>query len=133
MAPSSVTSSVLSSERETRATDETPVDVETVPEPGNTLSPNLNRLDEQPAFDGEIVDALPPDAEPDQYCPDHRPWGTSLSCTGCKIARLNHEAWERRNPARSLNHLRVGIGPASRKVAAGMALAARLANRTEFP
>lgn len=131
--PPSVNPSGVPSERDARASDDGPLDVEIVPEPDNALPRSTPVEDEQPAVvDGVVVDALRPDVEPERFCPDHRPWGTGLSCAGCKIARLNHEAWVRRNPASALDHLRDGPSPVSRKVSAGMALAARLSGSTQL-
>lgn len=71
-----------------------PLDVTAVPEPANALSPQ-SLLDENNIIDGELVDE-PEDPEPPEYCAAHMPYGTSESCRGCKTARINHEAWTRR-------------------------------------
>ncbi len=54
--------------------------------------------DENNIIEAELVDD-PPDPEPPQYCPDHMPHGTGTKCSGCKVARLNYERWQERNPA----------------------------------
>lgn len=104
--PSSVISSVLPS-GESRAREE-PLDVSStsslreevvtaVPEPSDALSQD-QLLETNSIYDGELVDE-DDDPEPPYYCEKHRPYGTSDSCPGCKIARLNHEAWEKRQGA----------------------------------
>lgn len=89
--PSSVLSSELSS-GESRAREE-PLDVAAVPE-AHALPPR-NLLVENTII-GELVEPGA-DPEPPYYCEKHRPFGTPDSCPSCKIARLNHEAWEKRN------------------------------------
>ncbi|SHS37557.1 Uncharacterised protein [Mycobacteroides abscessus subsp. abscessus] len=79
-------------ERGTAAAE--PIDVTAVPERVNALS-QRDIPEENNIIDGELVDE-DDDPEPPYYCEKHRPFGTSDSCPGCKIARLNHEAWEKR-------------------------------------
>lgn len=90
--PSSVLSSELSS-GESRAREE-PLDVAAVPEQSDALSQD-QLLETNSIYDGQLVEP-DDDPEPPYYCEKHRPFGTSDSCPGCKIARLNHEAWEKR-------------------------------------
>ncbi|MDQ1306115.1 MAG: hypothetical protein QG671_1947 [Actinomycetota bacterium] len=45
--------------------------------------------------DEETTRSEPVDSEPPRYCRNH-PYGTSEKCSGCGIARHNHEAWQRR-------------------------------------
>ncbi|MDO2969554.1 helix-turn-helix domain-containing protein [Mycobacteroides abscessus] len=96
IAPSSVLSSELSS-GESRAREE-PLDVTVVPEPSDALSQDL--LEQNYDIEGVVIEGVLDkhdiDPEPPYYCEKHRPFGTSDSCPGCKIARLNHEAWEKR-------------------------------------
>ncbi|QOF30203.1 helix-turn-helix domain-containing protein [Mycobacteroides abscessus] len=93
IAPSSGTSSGITS-GESRAREE-PLDVTAVPEPSDALSQD-HLLDEKKyIIDGQLVE-LDDDPEPPYYCEKHRPYGTPDSCPGCKIARKNHEAWEKR-------------------------------------
>ncbi|WP_109701082.1 helix-turn-helix domain-containing protein [Mycobacteroides abscessus] len=90
--PSSVLSSELSS-GESRAREE-PLDVTAVPESSDALSQDQS-LQKTVIYDGQLVEP-DDDPEPPYYCEKHRPYGTPDSCPGCKIARLNHEAWEKR-------------------------------------
>lgn len=90
--PSSVLSSELSS-GESRAREE-PLDVTAVPESSDALSQD-QLLETNLIYDGQLVEP-DDDPEPPYYCEKHRPYGTPDSCPGCKIARLNHEAWEKR-------------------------------------
>lgn len=97
----STPSSVLSSEQssgESRAREE-PLDVTAVPESSDALSQDL--LEQNYDIEGVVIEGVLDkhdiDPEPPYYCEKHRPFGTSDSCPGCKIARLNHEAWEKRN------------------------------------
>lgn len=90
--PSSVLSSELSS-GESRAREE-PLDVTAVPESSDALSQDQS-LQKTVIYDGQLVES-DDDPEPPYYCEKHRPYGTPDSCPGCKIARLNHEAWEKR-------------------------------------
>ncbi|MDM2171517.1 Uncharacterised protein [Mycobacteroides abscessus subsp. abscessus] len=92
IAPSSGTSSGITS-GESRAREE-PLDVTAVPEASDALSQG-DLVVSNTMIDGELVE-LDDDPEPPRYCEKHRPYGTSDSCPGCKIARLNHEAWEKR-------------------------------------
>lgn len=97
IAPSSGTSSGITS-GESRAREE-PLDVTAVPEPSDALSRDQivsNTVIEGVLVEG-VLDKHDIDPEPPRYCEKHRPFGTSDSCPGCKIARLNHEAWEKRN------------------------------------
>lgn len=91
--PSSVISSVLPS-GESRAREE-PLDVTAVPESSDALSQD-QLLETNLIYDGQLVEP-DDDPEPPYYCEKHRPYGTPDSCPGCKIARKNHEAWEKRN------------------------------------
>ncbi|GJF09562.1 hypothetical protein NGTWS0302_24100 [Mycolicibacterium cyprinidarum] len=72
----------------------------------DALTPS-DALDENTTIDAELVDP-DPDPKPPRYCRDH-PHGTPDWCGKCKTARLNYEAWTRRNPGRILDHLR-GLG-----------------------
>jgi DNA-binding transcriptional ArsR family regulator len=84
-----------------------PLDVETVPDPGNALSLISNLSEQQNnVIDAELVDNEPDDPEPDRHCATHMPYGTSKSCRACKVARLNHEAWSARQSERLLLQLR---------------------------
>ncbi|RIR89267.1 hypothetical protein [Mycobacteroides abscessus] len=92
IAPSLGTSLELSL-GESRAREE-PLDVTAVPEPVSALSQDQS-LQKTVIYDGQLVEPAD-DPEPPYYCEKHRPYGTSDSCPGCKIARLNHEAWGKR-------------------------------------
>lgn len=81
-----------------------PLDVETVPGPGDALSPQNPSIENNdprtPVVDAELIDEPLPDPEPAQYCRSHMPYGTSDSCRFCKVARKSHEAWQGRNTDR---------------------------------
>lgn len=89
----SINGSTNGRESRGRARDE-PLDVESVPDPGNALSPQ-SFLNGNDIIDGELVDE-PDDPEPPKFCAAHMPHGTSVSCRACKTARINHEGWTSR-------------------------------------
>jgi hypothetical protein len=85
--------------REWRARESEPIDVESVPDPGNALS-SLVLLSESDIIDGELVDDPPSDLEPPKYCRKHMPNGTDVKCGGCKHMREQHKTWTQRELAR---------------------------------
>lgn len=101
-----------------RATEDEPLDVETVPDYGNAPTPpdiskdkpqQLNvadvepasrelvtqRIDDVDAIDGVVVDDHPEPA-PQPYCDQHMPNGTDSSCGACGRRRRIREKWEQR-------------------------------------
>jgi hypothetical protein len=74
--------------------------------PDNSSSSlSVNGYQANNVIDVEVVDAEPVDSEPAQHCRAHMPYGTSDSCGACKTARLNHDAWFKRQTSGRLQRV----------------------------
>ncbi|WP_301120304.1 hypothetical protein [Mycolicibacterium fortuitum] len=88
------------------------------PAPAADLPARIDGIEE---ISGELVDAET-DPEPDEYCPEHMPYGTLDDCPKCMRARIRYDRWKKRNPHHLLNSLLNDMSPADLAVARAQAL-----------